>query len=477
LFLLHGQVHAATAVISATGSVQDSNGNPVNDAIIEMVGNPYVTTTSDANGDFTLNGLPIGSTFAIEIVASGYMDLYSRNFNTTSNLEGLGYTLHTPFQISGWGVDSDESDIVGHVTDSSNNNLEGAVVSCTSKLHDPCTYTIEYGSPPNSVNTTATTSNGSFYVLNVDAGDTVTIHAAPTADWVFTPITFVTYADSESEGKITGSAATVPGAPTIGTATPGNAQATVTFTPPAANGSSAITGYTVTSSPGGKKASGPATAGSITVKGLTNGKTYTFTAAAANTVGPGPPSGPSNTVTPGKVPGAPTILNEKPGNGQVTVSFKLSTGTLPIKYSVAPTPPDHPSVTGSGSPVTVTGLNNGAEYTFTVTGTNATGTGPPSGPFKSATPATKPGVPSIVKVTAASGQATVFFTAPADGGSPITGYTATSSGGQKASGPATAGSITVKGLKNGKPYTFTVTATNVMGISNPSSAFGPVTIP
>ena len=36
----------------------------------------------------------------------------------------------------------------------------------------------------------------------------------------------------------------VPGAPTIGTATAGNAQASVTFTAPAANGGSAITAYT-----------------------------------------------------------------------------------------------------------------------------------------------------------------------------------------------------------------------------------------
>jgi uncharacterized repeat protein (TIGR01451 family) len=42
-----------------------------------------------------------------------------------------------------------------------------------------------------------------------------------------------------------------PGAPTGATATAGNAQATVTFTAPASNGGSAITGYTVTSNPPG----------------------------------------------------------------------------------------------------------------------------------------------------------------------------------------------------------------------------------
>jgi uncharacterized repeat protein (TIGR01451 family) len=90
--------------------------------------------------------------------------------------------------------------------------------------------------------------------------------------------------------------ATTPGAPTIGTATAGNAQASVTFTAPVSNGGSAITGYTVTSSPGGLTATG--TASPITVSGLTNGTAYTFTVRATNSVGTGPTSAASNSVTP-----------------------------------------------------------------------------------------------------------------------------------------------------------------------------------
>ncbi|MEP7069258.1 MAG: choice-of-anchor D domain-containing protein, partial [Usitatibacter sp.] len=87
-----------------------------------------------------------------------------------------------------------------------------------------------------------------------------------------------------------------PSAPIIGTATAGNAQATVSFSPPASNGGSPITGYTVTSSPGGISASGVGSP--ITVTGLLNGTTYTFTVVAANSVGSGPASAPSNAVTP-----------------------------------------------------------------------------------------------------------------------------------------------------------------------------------
>jgi hypothetical protein len=89
-----------------------------------------------------------------------------------------------------------------------------------------------------------------------------------------------------------------PGAPTGVTATAGNAQAIVKFAPPVSSGTSPITSYTVTSSPGGVTKTG--TAGPITVTGLTNGKTYTFTVKAGNVVGFGPASSPSNSVTPNK---------------------------------------------------------------------------------------------------------------------------------------------------------------------------------
>jgi hypothetical protein len=57
-----------------------------------------------------------------------------------------------------------------------------------------------------------------------------------------------------------------PGAPTNPVATVGNAEVSVAFTAPASDGGSAITGYTVTSSPGGFTASGASSP--LTVTGL-----------------------------------------------------------------------------------------------------------------------------------------------------------------------------------------------------------------
>jgi hypothetical protein len=72
-------------------------------------------------------------------------------------------------------------------------------------------------------------------------------------------------------------AAKEPDAPSIGTASAGDAQATVTFTAPASNGGSTITGYTVISSPADGVDSNVGTSSlSHVITGLKNGTPYTF---------------------------------------------------------------------------------------------------------------------------------------------------------------------------------------------------------
>ena len=95
------------------------------------------------------------------------------------------------------------------------------------------------------------------------------------------------------------SGGSIPGAPTIGTATAGDATATVTFTVPSYLGKNpAGATYVATSSPGG--VTGATSSGtSIDINGLTNGTEYTFTVAVNTGYGVvGPASSPSNAVTP-----------------------------------------------------------------------------------------------------------------------------------------------------------------------------------
>lgn len=88
----------------------------------------------------------------------------------------------------------------------------------------------------------------------------------------------------------------VPNAPTIGTATGGNASASVTFTAPSDVGGGAITGYSVVSTPSGIIGTGASSP--VTVSGLSNGTAYTFKVFATNAYGPSPLSASSNSVTP-----------------------------------------------------------------------------------------------------------------------------------------------------------------------------------
>jgi hypothetical protein len=100
--------------------------------------------------------------------------------------------------------------------------------------------------------------------------------------------------------------ATVPGAPTIGTATAtGSTTATVSYTAPASNGGATITQYGAYDNNGVFRGivfqSG---SGTINLTGLTAGTNYSFRVYARNSVGEGPPSSFSNTITTSAAPGS-----------------------------------------------------------------------------------------------------------------------------------------------------------------------------
>ena len=275
--------------------------------------------------------------------------------------------------------------------------------------------------------------------------------------------------------------ATVPDRPTQVTAVAGNTLATVSWDAPADTGGLPITLYVVTSDPDGRTATTTATITTVVVSSLRNGTSYTFTVTAANAIGTGAASTPSNAVVPATVPGSPTNVTASAGNGQAAVSWAAPTDTGGLSvtlYTVTSNPAGGAATTTAAtSSVVVTGLTNGTSYTFIVTATNDAGTSASSAASNSVIPIGPPGSPTNVHAVGGNGAATVTWEAPVDdGGSPITVYTVTSSS-EELSETTISGTTTavIAGLTNGVPYTFVVTATNAAGTSESSAPSNPVT--
>ncbi|WP_183407770.1 fibronectin type III domain-containing protein [Nocardioides marmoriginsengisoli] len=119
--------------------------------------------------------------------------------------------------------------------------------------------------------------------------------------------------------------AVAPSEPRSVSATGGNGQAQVSWLAPLGNGGAAITGYAVTSVPGGQTC---VTAGALScvVPGLTNGTTYRFTVSASTIAGPSLPSAVSNAVTPigpFAAVGTPRII----GVARVGATLRVNPGT------------------------------------------------------------------------------------------------------------------------------------------------------
>ena len=167
----------------------------------------------------------------------------------------------------------------------------------------------------------------------------------------------------------------------------------------------------------------------------------------------------------------------------VTYTVPATDGGVPIQYYVATSSPGNLTGTanqaGSGS-VAVSGLTLSQPYTFTVQAYNWFGLSPSSTASNTVTPAIAPCAPFIGTATATGGtSATVSYTAPIfNGGAAITSYVAASSPGSITATLSQAGSgtITVTGLTQGTPYSFSVRAVNRIGPGAASTASNIITL-
>ena len=213
-------------------------------------------------------------------------------------------------------------------------------------------------------------------------------------------------AQSGNSNAVTPRAA--PDAPGNVSAAPGAAQATVSWSTPVSDGSSAITGYDVTRYLAGV-ADGTTSVGVVTqtvVNGLTNGTAYTFRVAAKNAIGTGAQSTGSIAVTPRTAPDAPTNVSATAsGAGLATVSWSapaFNGGSVITGYDVtsylAGVAKGKITV-GAVTQAAFAGLTNGMSYTFRVAAKNVAGTGAQSTDSNSVTPT----VPRFTLTVATSG--------------------------------------------------------------------------
>ncbi|MDQ1459006.1 MAG: hypothetical protein QOI08_490, partial [Actinomycetota bacterium] len=192
-----------------------------------------------------------------------------------------------------------------------------------------------------------------------------------------------------------------PSAPTAVAASPGNASATIRWSPPANTNGSPVTGYIVTPYSGFVQLtpqSFPAAARSGIVTGLANGHKYSFGVTPTNARGAGVQA--LTTIITAGAPTAPTAVSASPGNASATVhwSAPANNGSAITKYVVTPyfrtnalKPVEVPAPQTSAT----VPLMNAQPYTFTVSAVNAVGTGPESAPSGLVTPGT-PTAPTTV---------------------------------------------------------------------------------
>jgi prepilin-type N-terminal cleavage/methylation domain-containing protein len=455
------QTSASSANVTWSAPV-DSGGSPIISYEVEYASAPFTTWTVAATNvsstSYSVTGLTTGTSYEFRVAASN--DQGQGPYQSTASSQVNAGVPSPPQSLAA--VPTNAAIGVSWLAPSSNG---GAAITSYVATAQPGNFSC---STTGALNCTITgLTNGTSYTIDVVAINEIGASVPAVLTTAITPYS-------------------VPTAPLSPTGTPGETTVTVNWAAPASNGGSAITLYTVTSSPGGFTCTS-VTALSCTVTGLNDATPYTFTVVATNAAGAGPASAASAVVIPAAPPGAPTAVTVTNINGiaygsptQATISWNApsSSGTTAItSYTATSSPGSFTCTTTGATTCIVTALTAATSYTFSVVATNAAGTGPAgtSAPFAPYTVPQAPINPILGTTTATT--ASVSWTAPASGGSPITLYTVTSSPGSLACVSTSAPSCTVTGLTAGTTYSFGVTATNAAGTSTSSAVAETATVP
>ncbi|WP_104667012.1 fibronectin type III domain-containing protein [Ensifer adhaerens] len=264
-----------------------------------VTANPGGATGTGASSPVTVAGLTNGVAYTFTVTATNAVGTGGASAASNSITPAAAQTITF---VNPGGQDFGTMPILTATSDS------GLLPTFTSSTEDVCTIT-------------------SIGQLTFASVGTCTINANQQGNAAYLPAAEVSHSFAVQP--------VIPGAPLIGSATAGDTQATITFTPPASDGGSAVIDYIVTVNPGGATFTGPSSP--ITATALTNGTAYTFTVAATTAAGTGAPSAASNAVTP---VAAQFITFANPGSQTVgivsTLTATTSSGLTPVFTSSTP---------------------------------------------------------------------------------------------------------------------------------------------
>ena len=422
-------------------------------------GSSWTTATSSASSSpYSVTGLSDGTSYIFEVAAtnsvgtgafsspseaagpSGVPSVPSPSVTTNSNQGSTGTMTWT------WAASTDGSGAITYYW-----NLAPNTGSCSTYSTTTLSVTCTDMSP------------GTTYEFAVSAQDSLGRTSTP--------------------GSVTATAVqNAPNAPTgVSGVSDTASSSSVSWSTPTNNGGSAITGYGVEYSTSPYSSWTVATASTgpspYNVTGLTDGTSYEFRVDATNSIGTSSYSAASAPVTPTGAPSEPSpSVTSNSNHGSVdtmTFSWSASTdghGALSYYWNLSPSASGCVSGSTSSLSVTCTNVTPGTSYEFGVYAQDALSRTSSVGSVTATAVASVPGTPTGVSgTTGGNASSSVSWTAPSnDGGSTITGYTATASpGGLTCTSPSTP-SCTITGLTTGSSYSFSVTATNGAGNSLPS---------
>jgi hypothetical protein len=362
---------AGDAQVALTWTAPATNGGTISDYTIQYSSDSGTTWTTfsdtvSATSSVTVTGLTNGTAYVFRVAATNEAGLGA--YSTSSAARTPVGAPGAPTNVAGTSANAQVSLTWSAPTNNGGSAITDYVIQYSSNSGSTWTTFTDTVSTATSVTVTGLT-NGTTYVFHVAAKNAVGTGSYSTNSSSLIPFT-------------------LPNAPTSVSAATGARQSNVTWTAPASNGGSAITGYAIRySTDNAATWSTPVLTGSSATSFVVTGLSVTATAhyfqvATINVAGQSGWSANSPYVYIQDYAAAPTNVAGVAGNTQVALTWTAPTsngGSAISNYDVqyssnsGSTWTSFSHTASTAASLTVTGLTNGVDYLFKVAAINGWG--------------------------------------------------------------------------------------------------------